>query len=220
MLDRSPIFHILLLGVPGKTCSHPLPPSCQPALGGNGQPLVLTLAVAPGQNPEETVWPLYPPTREDYIQWKGQGSPLAKPCDGSSFIPRIFSFGNHDSKSGHGHPASLKWQTSSASVPSPLRWPWLLGLSDGLPSPQQGLSQQRCPSYPSWGFCSWEVRCLLGQAPPNLIVVCHLSASDSLSGRTQPWQSILPSALAHKAETLVVSWVYIHDSISLWTLLY
>ena len=71
MLARSPIFCILPPGVLEKTCSHHLPPSCQPALGGNGQPLVPTLAVAPGRSPEEMVQPLYPPTGEGYTQRKG-----------------------------------------------------------------------------------------------------------------------------------------------------
>ena len=61
MLARSPFFHTLLLGVLGRTCFCHLPLSCQLALGGNGQSLVLTLAVAPGQNPGEVVWPLHPP---------------------------------------------------------------------------------------------------------------------------------------------------------------
>ena len=153
VLARSPIFHTLLPGVLRKTCFHHLPLNCQVALEGNSQPLVPTLAVAPGRNPGEVVQPLHPPqildpTREGYTQRRRQGSPLAKPWGTSCFIPRIFSFGSHDSKSGCGHPACLRWQTGSASLSSPLRWPWLLGLSNGLPSPWWGLSQQRCPSSP------------------------------------------------------------------------
>ena len=47
MLVKLPIFHTLLLGVLGRTCFSHLPPSFQPALGGNGQPLVPTPVVAP-----------------------------------------------------------------------------------------------------------------------------------------------------------------------------
>ena len=108
ILTRSPIFHTLPLG---RTCFCHLPLSCQLAPGGNGRPLVLTLAVAPGQNPGEAVWPLHPPqilecTMEGCIQKRGQGSPPAKPCGTSCFVPRIF-IGRNDSKSEHGCPAGL-----------------------------------------------------------------------------------------------------------------
>ena len=48
------------------------------------------------------------PTGEGYTQRRGQGSPLAKPCSTSCFIPRIFSFGGHNSKIGHGCLAGLE----------------------------------------------------------------------------------------------------------------
>ena len=145
MLARSPIIHTLILGVLGRTHFCHLPLSWQLALGGNGQPLVPTPVVAQGQNPGEAVWPLHPPqilesTGESYTQRRGQGCPPAKPCCTSCFIPGIFFSSGHNSKSGCGHPASLGWWTGSASLSSPPRWPWLLGLSDGLPLPQHDLS--------------------------------------------------------------------------------
>ena len=173
-------------------------------------------------NPGEALWPLHPPqildpTGEDYTQRRGQGSPLAKPCSTSCFVPRIFSFSGHGSESGHGHLASLRWQTSSASLFSLPRWPQLLGLSKVLPLPWQGLSQQRCPSSSSWWFWSLEAGHLPDQASPNPIVVCPLSAPGGLLGRTLP-QSVSPFTSAPRVGTLVASWVYTLESTSLWIL--
>ena len=159
MLSRSPIFHTLSPSILGRTSSCHLPLSCQPTPGGNGQPLVLTLAEAPGQNPGEVVWPLHlpqilDPTGEGCIEGKGQGSPLAAPCGASCFIPGIFSCDDPDSESGHRCPASLGWWTGSVSLFSPSRQLWQPGPSDGLPSPWQDPSWWRFPSFPSWGFYS------------------------------------------------------------------
>ena len=128
VLARSPVFHNLLPGVLGRTCFCPLPPSSQLALGGNGWPLVLTLAMAPSWNPEEAVQPLclpqiLDPTGEGCTQRRGQDSPLVRPCSTSCFIPGIFFFGIPNSKSGHRCPASLRWETSSAFLSPPSRLP-------------------------------------------------------------------------------------------------
>ena len=159
MLSRSPTSHTLPLGVLGRTCSCLPPPSCWLTPGGIGQPLALTWAELPDQNPGEAVWPLHPPpildpSWEGCIWRNGQGPPLATPCGACCSIPRIFFYSNPNSRSGHRCLASLGWWTSSVTLFSPPRWLQWPGLFDGLPSPWQGPSQQRCPSSASWGFCS------------------------------------------------------------------
>ena len=112
VLARSPISHTPPLGVLGRNWFHHLPLHCQLGAGGNSQHLVLTLVVAPGQNPGKAVWPLCShwvlgPTREGYTQRRRQGSPPAKPCSTSCFVLRNFSCGSHNSESGHGLLAGL-----------------------------------------------------------------------------------------------------------------
>ena len=198
MLSRSPTSCIIPLGVLGRTCSCLPPLSCQPTPGGNSWPLALTLVELLGKNPGEAVWPSHPPQIlnplwEGCIQRKGQDPPLAVPRGTSCFIPGIFFCGNLNSRSGHGCLASLGWWTGSVTLFLPPRWPQWPGPSCGLPSPWQGPSQWRCPSSPSWEFCSWEAGCQPDQVPWSFIVVHLLSAPGSFSGRTLFWWSVPPS---------------------------
>ena len=154
------------------------------------------------------VRPLHPPwilgpTGEGYTQMGGQGSPLAKPCSASCFIPGPSPAAVTTLKVATGI-----WPASGDGPAQPFYLLLQGGYSYQCPFmgfPHLGeVSQQRYPSYSSGGSCSWKAGHLLDQAPLNL-VVDPLSTSGGLSGWTLHWQSIPRSVLAHRVGTLVTS---------------
>ena len=103
-LSRSPNSLNPPQGVLGRTSSYPPPLSYQIAPGGNGQPLVLTLAELPGQNPGEPLhlFQMLDPSRNGCIQSKVQGSPPAAPGGASCSVPKISVCSDPGSWSGYG----------------------------------------------------------------------------------------------------------------------
>ena len=207
-LSRSPNSHNCPLGVLGRTSSCLLPPSCQPTPGGKGWPLALTLAELLGKNPGEPLHlpQILDPSREGFIWRKGQGSPPATPGGTCCSIPKTFFCNDPNSWSGHRPLTGLRWWTGSVALFLPSRWPQWPGPSDGLPSPQWGPFQWKCPSSPSWGFFSLEAGCQPDQVPPSCIMVHPLSAPGGLLVKTLSWQLVPQSIPAPMVGTLVASW--------------
>ena len=202
----TPIFCTLLPGVLGNlvlSSSSELPASSWrkwsisgPNSSGGSRSKSRRGSLAPPSSPDSG------PHWGDYTQRRGQALLLPNPGASPASSPGSSPLAVTAPRVGMGVQPALS-DGPAQPLSYPLRWPWLLGLSGGLPLPQQGLTQQGCPFSPSWGFCTWEAGHLPDQAPPNLGVVCPVSASGNLSGRTLPQQSIPPSAPAHRVGILV-----------------